>query len=67
MYSVALKLKKGSNSFNSNPYSTGWDLIANDAENAKIKTPIMIIWFNLKLKLPDWNKTVLEFNIENII
>ena len=42
IYSVALKLKNGSNSFNSNPYSAGWDLIRKDIENAKIKTPIII-------------------------
>ena len=40
IYSVARKLKKGSNSFNSNPYSALWDLIKNDVEKASINIPI---------------------------
>ena len=58
IYSVARKLKKGSNSFNSNPYSALWDLIKNDVEKASINIPITNTWCNLKLKFPTWNNWV---------
>ena len=65
IYSVARKLKKGSNSFNSFPYSIPWDLIRNDVEKAKANTPIITRYF--KLKFPTENNSLFEFNTKNIV
>ena len=56
-------MKKGSNSFNSQPKSAGWDLIKKEVEKAIERIPIIKRWFSFKLKFPIENKVEFEFNI----
>jgi hypothetical protein len=55
MYSVALKLKNGSNSNNSRPYDAGVERIIIEIDTDNANTPITSKCCNLKSKFPTEN------------
>ncbi|KER05841.1 hypothetical protein AAA799E16_01466 [Marine Group I thaumarchaeote SCGC AAA799-E16] len=59
---MALKLKKGSNSCNSNPKPAACERNKNEIENDKAKIEIISRWFSFKSNCPIEIRVELEFN-----